>query len=104
MAVKALATHPNPPHNTLVRSLWVWLTAQTSQDPLDTDSAQQAWLNFCGAHGINVLYLHIFRYLGSPNGSAPKTARMRQFVDAAHQSGIRVYAMGGNIDWGVKHP
>jgi hypothetical protein len=84
--------------------MWVWIPAQASQDPLDTDSAQQALLNFCGAHGINVLYLHIFRYLGSTNGSAHKTARMRQFVDTAHRSGIRVYAMGGNIDWGVNHP
>jgi hypothetical protein len=104
MAVNALATRPNPPNNNLVRSMWVWITTQASQDPLNTDSAQQALLNFCGANGINVLYLDIFRYLGSTNGSALKTARMRQFVDAAHQSGVRVYAMGGNVDWGVHHP
>jgi hypothetical protein len=83
--------------------MWVWITAQASQDPLDTDSAQQALLNFCGEHGINVLYLDIFRYLGSTNESANKTARMRRFVDAAHRSGLRVCAMGGNIDWGVNH-
>jgi len=83
--------------------MWVWITAQASQDPLDTDSDQQALLTFCGANGINVLYLDIFRYLGSTNGSTNKTARMRQFVDTTHKSGIRVYAMGGNIDWGVKH-
>src|SRR5918911_497536 len=100
VAVKALATRPSPPDNNLVRSMWVWITAQASQNPLDTDSAQQALLTFCGANGINVLYLDVFRYLGSTNGSAHKTARMRQFVAAAHTSGIRVYAMGGNIDWG----
>ena|SRR5262247_3990288 len=98
MAVHALATRPNPPNNNLVRSLWVWIMAQASHDPLDTDSDQQALLNFCGANGINILYLDMFRYLGSTNGSANKTARMRQFLDAAHKSGIRVYAMGGNID------
>jgi hypothetical protein len=103
MAVNALATRPNPPNNNLVRSLWVWITAQASQDPLDMDSDQQALLTFCGANEINVLYLDIFRYLGSTNGSTHKTARMRQFVDAAHKSGIRVYALGGNIDWGVNH-
>jgi hypothetical protein len=83
--------------------MWVWIMAQANQGPLDPDSDQQALLIFCGANGINVLYLDIFRYLGSTNGSAHKTTRMRQFVDAAHKSGIRVYAMGGNIDWGVNH-
>ena len=52
MAVNALATRPKPPNNNLVRSMWVWITAQASQDPLDTDSDQQALLNFCGANGI----------------------------------------------------
>jgi hypothetical protein len=35
--------------------MWVWITAQASQASLDTDSDQQALLNFCGANGINVV-------------------------------------------------
>jgi hypothetical protein len=38
-----------------------------------------------------------------PEPSADKTVRMRQFVDAAHKSRSCVYAMGGNIAWGVNH-
>lgn len=103
MAVTPLATRPNPPNNNLARAMYVWVTATPSQDPLDTDTDQQNLVNFCGTNGINVLFLDIWQYLGGANWTSSKVTRMRQFLDLAHRSGIRVYALCGNTDWGVNH-
>lgn len=103
MAVNPLTTRPNPPNNNLARAMFVWVTSQASQDPIDTDSDQQALLNFCGTNGVNVLFLDIWRYLGGTNWTAAKVSKMRQFLDVAHRSGIRVYALCGDLGWGTNH-
>jgi len=73
--------------------------ATPSQDPLDTDADQNSLLSFCGTNGVNVLFLDIWRYLGGTNWTAAKVARMRLFLDAAHRSGIKVYALCGDFGW-----
>jgi len=103
MAVTPLVTRPNPPNNNLARAVYVWVTATASQDPLDTDSDQQNLVNFCGTNGVNVLFLDIWLYLGGANWTAAKASRVRQFLDLAHRSGIRVYALCGAPDWGTNH-
>lgn len=103
MSVTKLSVRPNPPNSNLARAMFVWVTSQASQDPLDTDTDQQALINFCGANGVNVLFLDIWRYLGGSNGSATKTARLRLFLEVAHLSGIRVYALAGDLGWGQTH-
>lgn len=103
MAVNPLTNKPVPPNSNFARALWAWVTAQASQDPLDTDADQQALLSFCGTVGCNVIFMDIWRYLGGGNWTAAKLARMQLFVDAANRSGIRVMAMCGNVDWGQNH-
>jgi hypothetical protein len=83
--------------------MFVWVTSQASQDPLDTDNDQQSLLNFCGTVGNNVIFLDVWLYLGGANWTAAKVSRMRQFLDVAHRSGIRVYALCGAPDWGTNH-
>lgn len=103
MAVNPLSNKPLPPNSNLARALWAWVTATASQDPLDTDADQQALLNFCGAVGANVVFLDIWRYLGGGNWTSAKVARVKLFLDAAKRSGIRVYAVAGDLGWGALH-
>ena len=79
--------------------MFMWVTAQAAQDPLDTDNDQQAVMTHCGAVGCNVLFLDIWLYLCGSNWTSAKVTRMKQFLDLAHRSGIKVYALAGNVDW-----
>lgn len=101
MAVTALTNRPVPPNSNFARSMFVWVTSSAAQDPIDTDSDQQALVNFCGSNGVNVLYLDIWQYICGSNWTAAKVSKLRQFLDVAHRSGIRVLALAGSIDWGV---
>lgn len=101
MVVNALSTPPIPVNSNLNRSMFVWVTSQASQDPLDTDNDQNALLTFCGTNKINVLFLDMWLYLGGSNWTSTKLTRLRTFLDAAHRSGIKVFALTGNIDWAI---
>lgn len=101
MAVTVLSSPPTPPNNNLARSMFVWVTSNSSQDPLNNDSQMSDLITFCGNNGVNVLYLDIWLYLGGSNWSTTKVNRMKKFLDAAHKSGIRVYALAGNTDWAI---
>jgi len=103
MPVTALANRPVPPNSNINRAMYAWVTANASQDPLDTDADQQAMVNFCGSVGCNVIFLDIWLYLGGSNWTATKVTRMRQMLDLAHRSGIQVFALCGNADWGTNH-
>lgn len=103
MAVNPLSTPPVPPNSNLGRGMFVWVTTNSSQDPLSTDQKQQALLNFCGTQGVNYVFLDIWNYLGGANWTTTKLTRLRLFIDAAHRSGIKVWALAGNIDWGTNH-
>ena len=101
MPVTLLSTPPLPANGDVYRAMFVWVTATASQDPLDTDTDQQALLNFCGTQQVNLLYLSIRQYISSGRFNATKQTRLRSFLGAAHQSGIKVMALGGNLDWAV---
>src|SRR5574338_71580 len=103
MVVNALSTPPIPVNSNLNRSMFVWVTSQASQDPLDTDNDQNALLTFCGTNKVNVLFLDMWLYLGGSNWTSTKLTRLRTFLDAAHRSGIKVFALSGNIDWAINH-
>lgn len=101
--VSPLTNRPVPPNSNFRRALFTWVTASSGQDPLDTDNDQQDLIDFCGDEGINVLFLDIWVYLGGSNWTNSKRDDMMKFIEAAHKSGIRVYALAGNVDWGVNH-
>lgn len=103
MAVNPLANRPVPPNSNFSRALFAWVTATASQDPLDTDADQQALLNFCNSAnvGCNTIFLDMWRYLGGANWTNAKRDRMKLFLDAAHRSGIKVYALSGDLGWGT---
>jgi len=103
MAVNPLSNRPVPPNTNMARAMFAWVTATASQDPLDTDADQQAMINFCGTVGCNTIFLDMWLYLGGANWTATKRTRMAQFLDVAHRSGIKVYALSGNVDWGTNH-
>jgi hypothetical protein len=81
--------------------MFAWVTTDPSQDPLASTSSQQAMINYCGANGCNVVWLDMWNYLGDGNASPTKLALLRQFLDGAHRSGIKVYALAGNYDWAI---
>lgn len=101
MVVNPLSTPPVPPNSNLGRGMFVWVTTNSSQDPLGTDQKQQALLNFCGTQGANYVFLDMWNYLGGSNWTSTKLTNIRKFIDAAHKSGIKVWALTGNIDWGT---
>src|SRR5882672_8489428 len=100
MAVTPLTNRPVPANGDPHRAMWMWVTNQASQDPLDTDTDQQAVMTHCNSVGCNVLFLDMWQYLGGSNWTNTKRDRVLQFLDLAHRSGIKVYAMAGNTDWG----
>ena len=103
MVVNPLSTPPVPPNSNLGRGMFVWVTTNSSQDPLGTDQKQQALLNFCGTQGVNYVFLDMWNYLGASNWTSTKLTNLRKFIDASHKSGIKVWALAGNTDWGTNH-
>lgn len=94
-------TFPVPTNNNLDRSMFVWCGAAGSAgDPLATDAKIQSLLNLCSSKGVNLLFLDIWGYLGGSNWSVAHIGTMQKFIHYAHASGIRVYALAGNTDWG----
>jgi len=103
MSVQTVAA-PTPPNNNLARSLFVWTANDgTANDILDTDQKMNDLLTHCNTYGINVLFLGTFPYLGKTNWTGARQQRMQLLVERCHQSGIQVFALGGNVDWGQNH-
>ena len=103
MVVNPLSTPPVPPNSNLGRGMFTWVTSNSTQDPLNSDTKQQNLLNFCGTQGVNYVFLDIWQYLGGANWTSTKLTNLRKFIDAAHKSGIKVWALAGNTDWGTNH-
>jgi hypothetical protein len=103
MVVNPLSTPPVPPNSNLGRGMFAWVTNNSSQDPLNTDAKQRSLLNFCGSQGVNYVFLDMWNYLGGANWTSTKLTNLRKFLDAAHKSGIKVWALTGNLDWGTNH-
>ena len=90
-------TPPVPQNSNYQRAMYIWL----NPDPIGNDSNTQALLNFSRDNGVNCWFLDIWSYLGGSNYTTTKQTRMQTALDAAHKSGITVYAMAGNLDWPV---
>lgn len=103
MAVTPLTNPPVPANSNLTRGMYVWVTTNASQDPLNTDASQQNLINFCGTNGVNMIFLDIWNYLGGNNYTNAKASTLRKFLDLAHRSGVKVFALTGNTDWGLNH-
>ena len=100
MTINAVAV-PTPPNNNLNRSMFVWCgTAGSANDPLSTDAKIQQLLNFCSSKGVNLLFLDMWGYLGGSNWSTTRVGTIQKFIHYAHASGIQVFALAGNVDWG----
>jgi hypothetical protein len=100
MTISAVSI-PVPPNSNMDRAMFVWCGAAGSAgDPLGTDPKTQALLNWCSSHGVNLLYLDIWGYLGGGNWSTTHYQTVQKFVHFCHASGIRVMALAGNNDWG----
>lgn len=101
MPVTPLSSPPTPPNNNMGRGMFVWVTSNSSQNPINSDTKIQNLLNFCSSNGVNVLFLDVWVYLGGGNWSAANVTQMQKVLDSAHRSGIRVYALAGNTDWAI---
>lgn len=90
-------TPPVPANNNYARSIFVW----GATDEITSDTNKQNLLNWCRDRGINTVFLDIWRFLGGSNWTTTNKDNVAEFIDAAHKSGIQVYALAGNVDWAV---
>jgi len=90
-------TPPVPQNSNFARAMYVYL----NPDPINNDNNTQTLLNFCRDNGVNTVFMDMWSYLGGANWTSTKLSRMQIFVDAAHKSGINVFAYAGNTDWPV---
>ncbi len=94
-------TIPTPPNSNLDRGMFVWLgTAGSSQDSLSSTTKMQNLLNWCSTYGVNSLFLDMWGYLGGGNWSTAHAQTFQEFIHYAHASGIKVFALSGNTNWG----
>lgn len=103
MTITILSAPPVPPNSNLGRGMYVWVTSNSNQDPLNTDVKINSLLSFCGTQGVNYLFLDMWQYLGGSNWTSAKLVTLRKFIDGAHRSGIKVWTLAGNTDWGTNH-
>jgi len=94
MAVNPV-TPPVPQNSNLARAMYVWNPLAT----IDTDQHLQTLLNFCSANGANVIFIDFYSSLGGGNWTAARLARMQTALDNMHKSGIRVYALSGDVSF-----
>ncbi len=99
MTITALTSPPVPPNSNADRAMFVWINgaAGNTADPLKNDTSIQSLITFCGNNNVNLVFLDIYSYLGGSNWNPAQVARAVRYL---HASGIRVYALAGNTDWG----
>ena len=105
MAINPLTKRPQPPGGVPHRAMFFWSGAVGSADPLDTDSAVNSLISFLDELnvGCNTIFLDVWRYLGGSNWTNAYRDRLYAVLDGLKRSGCRVYALAGNVDWGVQH-
>lgn len=100
MTVSAVSI-PVPPNGDCDRAMFVWIPqVGGANDPFNTDTTMNSLLSFCSSNGVNVLFLDMWVYLGGANFSTAHAQTFQKFIHFAHASGIRVFALAGNTDWG----
>jgi len=105
MAINPLTKRPQPPDGVPHRAMFFWSSAVGSADPLDKDSAVNTLISFLDELnvGCNTIFLDVWRYLGGSNWTNAHRDRLYAVLDGLKRSGCRVYALAGNVDWGMKH-
>jgi len=93
MAVSPLSAPPVPPNGDAHRAMWLW-----TKTTFDADTEQQAIVNFCGTRGCDTIFVDSYGWIGNANWDLTK---FKQFIKLCHDSGIRVFASWGNVDWGT---
>ena len=93
MTVTAV-TPPTPQNSNLDRAMFLWAP------DLSSDTKMQAILNFCSSNGANLIYLDIWALIGGSNWTTSNYQTLQKFVHYCHASGIAVWALAGNVDWG----
>lgn len=88
-----------PPNGDDFRGMFVWITSDPAQDPLNTLEKRETLLNFCINKNINRLYIDTYQYLGPATTDDTKKTNMRSFLSSCYPYGISVYGLGGNTDW-----
>ena len=83
------------------RAMYAWVTSTASQDPLDNVYVQDRLVGFCRENKVTTVFLDMYQYVGSTNGSDAKYERLRRTIRELHRSGIEVYALAGNTDWSI---
>lgn len=100
MTVSAVAI-PTPQNSNMDRAMFVWVPqVGGATDPLSSDANMNSVLSWCTNHGVNVIFLDMYQYLGGGNWSTTHAQTYQKFIHFAHASGIRVMALAGNTDWG----
>jgi hypothetical protein len=90
-----LSSPPVAPHGNAHRSMWLW-----GKTNFDTDTEQQDIVDFCGIVGCDTLFLDAYGCIGAANWDITK---LKQLIKLCHDSGIKVFASWGNVDWGTNH-
>lgn len=85
----------------LNRSMYTWITTNSTQNPLNTSPKQNAVIAFCIAQNINIIYLDMYNFLGSSNYTAPHVATVQSFIQLCTNNNITVYALAGDTDWSL---
>lgn len=93
MPLSPLATPPTPPNGDSRRAAFLW-----DKTKMDSQSEQQAIINFCGSNGCDTLFLDAWGWIG---GSSWNASALQTFIKALKDSGIKVYALWGAVDWGT---
>lgn len=81
--------------------MYVWVTADPVQDPLDTEQDRSDLLSFVSAQSVTTLFLDMYQYLGAANDSPDKTAAIQSVISGVHAVGGKVFALAGNTDWSI---
>lgn len=88
-----LSAPPVPPNGDTHRAMWLW-----GKTNFDSDSEQQDVVDFCGDQGVDMIFADAYGWIGNTNWDLTK---LKQFVKLCHDSGIKVFASWGNVDWGT---
>lgn len=88
-----LSTPPVPPNGDAHRALWLWGKAN-----FDSNTEQQNIVDFCGTVGCDTIFADAYGWIGNTSWDLDK---LKQFNKLCHDSGIRVFAAWGNVDWGT---
>lgn len=73
--------------------MWLW-----GKTTFDSNNEQQNIVDFCGDNGCDTIFADAYGWIGNTSWD---TSGLKQFVKLCHDSGIRVYASWGNVDWGT---